>query len=95
MNRNEMLHAAKELINGQRAEDYGDAFENHARIGKIWEALTGDSFPPEKVAMMMIGMKLSRIAHTSTHPDTWVDICGYGALGGEMAFRSAQNEGRR
>ena len=32
MKRDEVLDSAKELINGQRAKDYGDAYENFSRI---------------------------------------------------------------
>ncbi len=32
LKRDETLDMAKELINGQRAKDYGDAFENHGKM---------------------------------------------------------------
>ena len=38
MDRNECLNRAGELINGQRAKDYGDAFLNHRRIADFWNA---------------------------------------------------------
>ena len=36
MTRDEILDTAKELINGQRAKDYGDAEENFQRIADGW-----------------------------------------------------------
>ena len=39
MNRNEILKEAKTKINGARAKDYGDAYENHARIAQRWSVL--------------------------------------------------------
>jgi hypothetical protein len=31
----------------------------------------------------MIAVKLSRLIETPGHEDSWLDICGYSALGGE------------
>ena len=39
MRRNETIDAAKELINGDRAKDYGDAYDNHARIAEGWNVI--------------------------------------------------------
>ena len=36
MNRNEALDKAKALVTGDRAKDYGNAYDNHARIAKLW-----------------------------------------------------------
>jgi hypothetical protein len=32
----------------------------------------------------MIGVKLARLAETMEHDDSWKDIIGYAALGGEI-----------
>ena len=34
MNRQQALDKAKSLVTGDRAKDYGDAYESHARIAK-------------------------------------------------------------
>ena len=39
MKRTEILDTAKELISGQRAKDYGDAFDNHSRIAEGWNII--------------------------------------------------------
>lgn len=84
MNRNGILATAGELINGDRAEDYGSAYENHERIARIWSALIGVEVSASQVAIMMIALKLSRLANSEDHEDSWVDVCGYAALGGEF-----------
>ena len=84
MKRNAVLATAGELINGDRAKDYGSAYENHKRIAEIWSAIIGVNLNPRQVALMMVGLKLSRLANTDSHEDSWVDICGYAALGGEF-----------
>ena len=32
----------------------------------------------------MIGVKLARLAESIGHDDSWIDIIGYAALGGEI-----------
>lgn len=83
MKRNEILDIAKELINGARSEDYGDAYENHERIAKMWSVILGREVSVSQVYQCMIALKLSRLIVTPEHEDTWIDICGYAALGGE------------
>lgn len=71
---------ADELINGQRAEDYGDAKESFQRIASIWSAVLCHTVTPHEVCLCMIGLKLSRLASQPTHHDSQVDVCGYAAL---------------
>lgn len=88
MTRDEFLEAAGEIINGQRALDYGPADENHDRIAAIWSVVFGHPVTRQQVILAMVGVKLARLANPlqpdMDHKDTWVDVCGYGALGGEM-----------
>ena len=39
MNRQELLDAAGKLISGDRAKDYGDAYDNHGRIAEGWNII--------------------------------------------------------
>ena len=39
MKRDEVLATAGDYINGQRAEDYGDAYENFERIAEGWNTI--------------------------------------------------------
>ncbi|QDK03492.1 hypothetical protein SEA_LUCYEDI_58 [Mycobacterium phage Lucyedi] len=75
-----ILTTAEEIINGQRAKDYGDAKENHERIAKLWEAYTGKEYSPEDVAVMMILLKIARFMENGYHQDTVVDIAGYAGV---------------
>ena len=83
MNRKEVLEKAETLINGLRAQDYGEAYENHERIAKIWSVLLDKDVTVSQVYQCMVAVKLSRLIVTPDHEDSWVDICGYSALGGE------------
>lgn len=83
--RDKVLKKASELINGNRADDYGDAAENFGRIAKLWAATLGHDVTPAQVALCMAQVKISRLAHTPTHDDSWVDLAGYTGLGAELA----------
>ncbi len=90
MNRQELLDAAGNLISGDRAKDYGDAYENHSRIADGWNiimrgALNDPGYlTPAHVSLMMDWVKASRLLQTIDHEDSWVDKAGYTALGAEF-----------
>ena len=83
MKRKEILNKAESLVNGPRAKQYGDAHENHARIAQMWSVLLDKPVTIQQVYQCMVAVKLARLTVTPDHEDSWVDICGYGALGGE------------
>lgn len=91
MDRGEFLEKAGELISGERAQDYGDAKENFARIAVGWNIIAktaiedGGVITARHVAMMMDWMKTCRLLNTPNHIDSWLDKIGYSALGGEIA----------
>tara|TARA_R110001632_G_scaffold29949_1_gene79164 strand:- start:401 stop:694 length:294 start_codon:yes stop_codon:yes gene_type:complete len=91
MNRDEVLNSALDLINNDRAKDYGDAYENHDRIAEGWNiilrgALTSHGYlTPSHVALMMDWLKTSRLLESIDHADSWIDKAGYTALGAEFA----------
>ena len=87
--REDFLSKAEELINGPRAKEYGPAKMNHERIAAIWnvflEKKLVHAITPKDVVACMIGLKLARLAEDTSKDDSWVDIIGYAALGGEIA----------
>lgn len=83
--RDVILDDAKRIINGDRAEEYGGAFESFSRIAALWSVLIDTELSAVDVARMMIAMKLARLTETSQHTDSWIDIAGYAALGYEVA----------
>ncbi len=86
MKRDEILHTASELINGDRAKDYGDAYLNHMRIAEFWNNYLDHEIKltPTDVATMMMLLKIARLINEYKE-DSFVDICGYAALAGEMS----------
>ena len=82
--RDEILEIAKTLISGDRQEDYGDAGDSFKSIARLWTAYLDVAVSPMDVANMMMLLKMSRSQTSPDKADTWVDICGYAALAGEM-----------
>lgn len=85
--RDEILRQAALIVTGPRQEDYGDASESFERIARLWSAyLNGCPIGKEDVAVMMMLLKVSRLLGSDfKHLDSWIDACGYLALGGELS----------
>ena len=83
MKRDWYLKRAADLINGDRAKDYGDAYDNHLSVASMWSAILGIKVSVRMVYLCLIALKVSRLVKSPDHVDSWTDICGYGALGGE------------
>jgi len=84
MNRDDILKNAMELINGDRAKDYGDAHENHQRIAELWSVVFGIKITVYQVVLCLILLKVARLIYSPKKIDSWVDIGGYTGLGGEF-----------
>lgn len=96
MTRKEILSNATKVVTGEREEQYGTPEDNFAAIGALWEAylrarcLSGKDadiyIGPEEVAMMMCLFKIGRQSTSlEAKADTYVDLAGYAACGGELA----------
>ena len=83
MKREEILKEAEKLVNGPRAKAYGDATTNHMRIARLWSVILDKEVSVDQVYLCLVQLKVSRLIETPYHTDSWVDICGYAALGGE------------
>lgn len=84
MNRTECLEKAKEIVNGQREQDYGRPENNLGAIAELWTDTFGKTFDSVDVCIAMIELKISRIKSGHATMDSFVDIAGYAALGAEM-----------
>ena len=84
MKREEILELAGDLTSAIRDEVYGDPLTNHERIAEMWSAILDVNVKKEEVVLCMIAVKMSRLCQSLDHEDSWVDIAGYAAIGGEM-----------
>lgn len=88
MTRPEILDAAKACVCGQREEDYGTPEDNFNLISRLWNAYLGDNVTDaHDVAMMMALLKIARIRAGRRTGDSYVDLAGYAACGGEISFK--------
>ena len=93
MTRKEILAAAEKCVCGQREEDYGTPEDSFGLIAELCMPLIKACVPegtdvcvlPETVALMMALLKVARIINNPEHLDSWVDLAGYAACGGEIA----------
>lgn len=100
MNRKQTLDRAKELICGQREEDYGDPRDNFQLIADMWSTWINArckggmvALEPGDVAVMNQMLKQARLVDNMDYPDGWVDIAGYAALGAEVTSAPAKPAG--
>lgn len=85
MTRSEILQAAQRCVCGQRESDHGRPEENFSVIADLWSAYKGMEFSPLDVALMMALLKIARIRTGTATEDSFVDLAGYAACGGEIA----------
>lgn len=99
--RGSVLSEAREVINGERQDAYGNPEDSFSEIAKLWTAyLSGRgegnmTICPHDVAMMMALMKVARIkkgysfGFKGVKRDSYVDLCGYVALACDIAESEA------
>jgi Domain of unknown function (DUF6378) len=78
-----ILEEADRLINGDRQVAYSHPLDDFTATGRVWGAILSGflgqevpDIPAEYVAMMMVGVKLSRESRHLKR-DNRVDGCGY------------------
>ena len=82
--RAEILKDAEAAICGQREQDYGSPEDNFGVISRLWTDYLDTEVDTIDVAMMMCLLKIARIKNGGGTEDSFVDLCGYGACGGEI-----------
>ena len=85
MKRADILHTAEKCVCGQREQDYGSPENNFQVIADLWRSYKGVDFTATDVAMMMALLKIARIRGGNATEDSFVDLAGYAACGGEIA----------
>ena len=93
MNRAMILETAAKIVTGNREQEYGSPEDNFKQIANLWnsflETRQGKLLTAADVAIMMILFKIGRLATGAGSVDTWLDIAGYAACGGEIGTAEA------
>ena len=85
MIRAEILDTARQAVMVDRAATHGDAERTFGMIAASWSAKLGIAVTPAQVCLLMADLKACRAWGNPGHADSWVDIAGYSACGGEIA----------
>lgn len=85
MTRPEILEKAAQCVCGHREQEYGSPENNFQVIADLWRSYKGVDFTATDVAMMMALLKIARIRGGNATEDSFVDLAGYAACGGEIA----------
>ena len=78
-----VLQVANELIGGDRQTDYGNKLQNFSQIAMLWQGalahklMPGTRITAEDVTILMMQVKIARLAKSPGHEDSLVDIAGY------------------
>lgn len=91
MTRFDILDTAGEIVGGHRVTDYGEPEDNFGVIARLWSAYLGIDISDVDVSMLMVLFKAGRIKSGTATEDSFVDICGYAACGGEIAERGRKD----
>lgn len=88
MTRKDILETAMSCVCGQREQDYGSPEDNFQLIANLWNDYLYTNgthhITSTDVAMMMALLKIARIKNGGGTGDSFVDLAGYAACGGEI-----------
>tara|TARA_R100000005_G_C4858791_1_gene121298 strand:- start:143 stop:409 length:267 start_codon:yes stop_codon:yes gene_type:complete len=82
-----ILEQAKELVVGDRQEDYGDKLTNHENIAALWSIFLRKKLTAHDVAMCMALVKVARLMHAHK-TDSYIDLAAYAAIAAEIHERT-------
>lgn len=94
MTRKEILAEAEKIVCSDRNLQYKEPEDNFLRIATLWNAYLGKMYVTSyDVAVMMCLFKIARLQGSAFESiDSWVDLIGYVACGGEIATRGIEHE---
>jgi len=78
-----LLQQAHRTIHGDRQRDYGNTLQNFSQIAMLFQGtlahklLPSATISPEDVALLMMQVKIARLAKSPDHFDSILDVAGY------------------
>lgn len=90
MTKEKLIEQAYTVVTGERQQAYGSPKDNLTVTAAIWSAqlsrILTRPITPGEVAQLMVGLKLARLVQSPDHVDSWLDVIGWGAVGGEVSI---------
>jgi hypothetical protein len=84
MKASEILQTSTDTI-ADRGLSYGHPADNLQHTAMLLSAYLQMPIHDYQVAGIMVLVKLARTQQSAQHLDNWIDLCSYGALGGQLA----------
>ncbi len=84
-----ILEEAQNIVQGDRRQEYGSAYDCFERISKMWSAYLGIPVDSFDVANLMIMLKICRAHKKGFQRSSYVDIAGY-AFCSEIVYNDEQ-----
>ncbi len=78
-----LLEDARATISGPREKEYGSKLQNFSQIAMLFQGVLATKLAPdaritpEDVALLMIQVKVARLAKSPDHRDSILDVAGY------------------
>lgn len=94
----EICACAAALVGGDRDRSHGEKQKNHQNVATLWSAYLSIRRDPDApisaldVAHLMVLLKMARTQLGAFNADDWIDMVGYSACAGEIAFSVMQDE---
>ena len=86
--RGSCLDKAKETINGERQDTYGNPEDSFQIIADFWNVYLGNTnIKPYDVAIMMSLFKIARVKGQKHHKDNFIDCAGYVGIACDLKDR--------
>lgn len=94
IDRKKILEKSIKCVCGDRDKQYGNPEDNFKNIADLWNIYleNKDKLNAQDVACMMCLFKIARIKTGTGTLDSFVDLAGYAACGGEIACKNIQKE---
>lgn len=92
-----LLADAATTIAGAREQEYGGKLQNFTQIAMLFQGtlatklLPGSRVTPEDVALLMMQVKIARLAKSPDHKDSILDVAGYAGCYDELQLQRVAN----
>lgn len=98
MKASDIAKKASELVAGDRQKTHGDKTRNFLNIARLWNAYMLSrpnpwaELTPTDIGHLMVLLKVARTQLGAFNLDDYVDMAGYAACAGEIAWLEASDE---